>query len=109
MLDIKQLINKWQAHSLVDKEMYPLTINLPLKEVAELHALADLFPQHTVESILQELITSALDEMKAQLPYEKGEQIGEDENGDPIFEDKGLTPRLIELSHEHYEKLKERH
>jgi hypothetical protein len=40
-----------------------------------------------------------LDEIAAAMPYEKGSKIiSRDDQGDPVYEDVGLTPRFIELT-----------
>jgi hypothetical protein len=56
--------------------------------------------------LIGELLSAALDELQAAMPYVPGERvISEDEMGDPIFEDAGLTPRFMELTRRHMEKL----
>jgi hypothetical protein len=44
----------------------------------------------------------ALDAVEATFPYEQGSRIiAEDELGDPVYEDTGLTPRFLALSRKH--------
>jgi len=45
------------------------------------------------------LLSTALDELEEALPYVPGTKIvAEDEFGDPIYEDVGVTPLFEELS-----------
>jgi hypothetical protein len=42
-----------------------------------------------------------LDEVAAAMPYEPGPKIiSRDDQGDPVYEDVGLTPRFVELTRE---------
>jgi hypothetical protein len=41
------------------------------------------------------------------MPYEPGSKIiSRDDQGDPVYEDKGLTPRFIEISRKYRRSLK---
>ena len=45
------------------------------------------------------LVSEALEELEASFPYIKGKQvIATDEEGDPLYEDVGPTPRFLTLS-----------
>jgi hypothetical protein len=42
---------------------------------------------------------AGLDEIAAAMPYEPGPKIiSRDDQGDPVYEDIGLTPRFVELT-----------
>ncbi len=85
-------------------EAYP--VRLPLDDAARLHALAELFPGRSVELIITDLVHAALDEIVAAMPYEPGPKvISRDDQGDPVFEDKGLTPRFEELTRQYRKSL----
>ena len=74
-------------------------MRLPLDDAARLHALAELFPGQTVEEIVTDLLSAALDEIAAAMPYERGPKvISRDDHGEPLYEDVGLTPRFVELT-----------
>ena len=74
-------------------------IRLNLDDAARLHALAELFPAHTLEEITSDLLQAGLDEIAAAMPYEPGPAIiSRDDHGDPVYEDIGLTPRFVELT-----------
>jgi len=54
---------------------------------------------HTEAQLITELLSAALDELEASLPYVKGaEVIAEDDQGDPIYADDGLAPRFHALT-----------
>ena len=81
-------------------------MRLPLDDAARLHALAELFPGQTVEEIVTDLLSAALDEIAAAMPYERGPKvISRDDHGDPLYEDVGLTPRFVELTRKYKKNL----
>jgi len=52
-----------------------------------------------LRSHLCDLLHAALDEVAAAMPYEPGPKIiSRDDQGDPVYEDIGLTPRFVELT-----------
>jgi hypothetical protein len=65
-----------------------------------------MYPKHHTEELLGELIGAALEEMEASLPYVKGSQVvATDEQGDPLYEDIGPTPRFLALSRKYLREL----
>ena len=49
---------------------------------------------------------AALQEIETSMPYIAGKKvISSDEQGDPIYEDVGLTPRFVELTRKNRKKL----
>ncbi len=98
-MKFKPLLDRWKKESapaLTAKE-YP--VRLPLDDAARLHALAQLFPGAGVERIITDLLHAALDEVAASMPYEPGPKvISRDDQGDPVYEDAGLTPRFVEAA-----------
>jgi len=83
---------------------YP--VRLPLDDAARLHALAELFPGQTIEEIVTDLLGAGLDEIAAAMPYERGPRvISRDDQGDPVYEDIGLTPRFVELTRKYKKNL----
>ena len=58
-----------------------------------------MFPGRTPEQIITDLLATALQEIETSMPYVAGKKgISNDEQGDPIYEDVGLTPRFVELT-----------
>lgn len=106
-MHIKQLLDQWESSSHGHEAPISMTVNLPLEVAARILALNELYPERTQEQIFIELLHVALDELEEAFPYVKGEKvISEDEFGDPIYEDIGLTPRFIELARKYREQLK---
>lgn len=106
-MSFKTLLEAWSAEQkpVVTRETY--TVNLQLDDAARLHALDDLFPGVDRERIITDLLSTALDQLEAVIPYKPGSKvIREDEEGDPIFEDVGLTPQFLALAKKHREKLR---
>ncbi|MNE82337.1 hypothetical protein D3C80_1790540 [compost metagenome] len=65
-----------------------------------------MYPKRTAEELLGELVAAALEELEASFPYVQGHQvIATDEEGDPLYEDVGSTPRFLSLSRQHLHSL----
>ncbi len=102
----KSLLDRWKKDSapLLTAEEY--AVRLPLDDASRLHALAELFPGYPQERIVTDLLHAALDEVAASMPYEPGPKvISRDDQGDPVYEDAGLTPRFVEASRKHKRRL----
>ena len=84
---------------------YP--VRLPVHDAARVAALAEMYPHMGDERIITDLLSAALDELEAALPYRPGDRvIAEDDHGDPIYEDVGPTPRFQRLT-QRYSRLLE--
>jgi hypothetical protein len=82
-------------------------VHLPVDDAARLRALAEMFPGTTPEQLITDLLGVALQEVAAAMPYVPGSKvIATDDQGDPIYEDTGATPRFIELTRSNQKKLK---
>ena len=65
-----------------------------------------MYPGNSAEELVSDLLSAALDELEAAMPYEAGDRvIREDEYGDPVYEDIGPTPRFLELVRRHRAEL----
>lgn len=105
-MKFKSLLDHWRkdAQPLRTAKEYP--IRLRLDDASRLHALAELYPGQPVETLIADLLHSALDEIAAAMPYERGPKvISRDDHGDPVYEDVGLTPRFVELTRKHKKSL----
>lgn len=105
-MHIKNLLDEWAGTARSQEPVSSITVELPAEQAARLMALQDMYPGRTREQLLVDLISSALDELEAALPYIPGNRIvSEDDFGDPIYEDIGPTPRFLELTRKHREQL----
>lgn len=105
-MGFRELLDAWRTGGMSPRTVTEYAVRLPLDDAARLDALAELFPGRTREQMITELLGIALDEMVSALPYERGSKvISTDDQGDPIYEDIGLTPRLIELARKHRKRL----
>ena len=101
-MKFKQLLDTWQQDIPAAKTAERYSIRLTLDDAARIAALAELHPGTAVEQIVSDLLTTALDELEAAIPYVAGERvIREDDHGDPIYEDAGLTPEFLAKVREH--------
>ena len=94
----KALLNTWGKKHARERTDERFSIRLTVEDAARLNALAELFPGNDSERLISDLLSAALDETEAAMPYVAGERIiREDEFGDPVYEDVGLTPKFLEL------------
>ena len=103
----KTLLDNWSRQRNRERTEEYYSIRLAGGDAARLAALSELFPGNDPEDLITDLLGAAQDEVEAAMPYEAGERvIREDEFGDPVYEDVGLTPRFLELVREHRARLK---
>ena len=106
VVSLKQLLEHWHEENDNGREHEEFPVRLPIAQAARVHALAELFPSQSASRIIADLIESALGELLSEIPYVQGERVvAEDELGDPIYEDVGLTPRLHALTEKYYRAL----
>lgn len=107
-MNFKTLLDSWAVEAEPEKTDETYAVHLTLEDAARIHALAELFPGVDVERVITDLLSAALDETQAAIPYEQGsEVIREDEYGDPVYNDAGMTPRFLELVQSHKAALKQ--
>ena len=107
VVKFKPLLDRWKKDPAPARTAREYSIRLDLDDAARLHALAELFPSQPIEAIISDLLRAALDETAAAMPYEPGPKvISRDDQGDPLYEDIGLTPRFVELTRRFKKKLK---
>lgn len=107
-MNVKQLLEHWQDEGGNGRDYEDFNVRIPIRDAARIHALADLFPEQGESRIVADLIESALRQLLDEIPYVKGDKVvAEDEMGDPIFEDAGLTPRLHSLTDKHFKALRD--
>ena len=105
-MKIRELAQHWEenAKGRLTKTRY--SIHLDMESAARLSALTEMYPKHHPEELLGELIGAALEELEASFPYVKGQHVvATDEEGDPLYEDIGPTPRFLALSRRHLHDL----
>ncbi len=101
-MSFKELLESWREGAAVPRAAQSYAVRLPVDAAARLAALADLFPGRSTEQLISELLAVALNEVAAAMPYVAGKRvISTDEQGDPVYEDVGLTPRFMELARGH--------
>ncbi len=102
----KELLDDWRQNASDVRTSAEYSVRLPVDDAARLRALAELFPGRTQEQLITELLGAALQEVAAAMPYVAGSKvISTDEQGDPVYEDVGLTPRFTELTRKYKKTL----
>jgi hypothetical protein len=105
-VSFKELLESWRETAAAPRTARTFAVHLPLDEAAQLAALAEMFPGRAPEQLITELLGAALKELAAAMPYVAGKRvISTDEQGDPIYEDIGPTPRFMALARAHRRKL----
>lgn len=98
------LLQSWRTQPARQKTRQVYSIQLTAADAARLHALAELFPGTEPEQIVTDLLHAGLQEIEAAMPYLPGSKvIREDDFGDPVYEDVGMTPHFLDLIRK-YEK-----
>ncbi|MBA1274307.1 pilin assembly protein [Stutzerimonas azotifigens] len=107
-MKIAELVRHWESEAKGNMTRTRYNIPLDLESAARLAALAEMYPKRNTEELLGELVSAALEAVEASMPYEQGsEVITTDEQGDPVYEDAGPTPRFLELSKKHLLRLQQ--
>lgn len=106
-MKIHELAEHWEQNAKGRLTDTGINIHLDMESAARLAALTQMYPKHHAQELLGELIGAALEELEGSFPYIKGTKvIATDEEGDPLYEDVGATPRFLALSREHLQRLK---
>ncbi len=101
-MKISELVSEWEKSATGRMSSKHYDIPLDVESAARLAALAEMYPKRSTEELLGELVSAALEAIETSLPYVRGNQvIATDEQGDPVYEDVGPTPRFLELSRKH--------
>lgn len=101
-----ELLASWRETAAEPRTATQYLVRLPLNEAARLNALAEMFPGRTAEQLITDLLGIALAEVGTAMPYVPGKKvISTDEQGDPVYEDVGLTPRFVDLTRRNRKKL----
>ena len=105
-MSFKELLDSWRDTAAEPRTATQYAVRLPLDDAARLQALAEMFPGRTPEQIITDLLGAALQELGTAMPYIPGKKvISTDEQGDPVFEDAGPTPKFMELTRKNRKKL----
>ncbi|SEU09039.1 pilin assembly protein [Pseudomonas graminis] len=108
-MKIRELAEQWEQNAKGRLTETAYAIHLDVEAAARLAAIAEMYPKRTPEELLGELIGAALEELEASFPYVRGQQVvATDEEGNPLYEDVGPTPRFLELSRQHLQKISDR-
>jgi hypothetical protein len=105
-ISFKELLEGWRETAAQPRTATAYAVRLPVDDAARLAALAEMFPGRSAEQLITDLLGAALQEIETSMPYVAGKKvISSDEQGDPIYEDIGLTPRFMELTRKNRKKL----
>lgn len=95
----KMLLNKWEQFGKGKLSSNEFTIQISASDEAQLLELQRLYPRLSLEEIVRDLLSAALNDVTEYFPYKQGDKvIAYDELGDAIYEDSGLTPKFLALT-----------
>lgn len=101
-MSFKTLLESWRETAAAPRTATEYSVRLPVDEAARLHALIEMFPGRTPEQLITDLLSVALQEVATAMPYVAGQKvISTDDQGDPVYEDVGPTPRFMDLTRKH--------
>ncbi|MCC5856774.1 MAG: type 1 pili tip component [Ectothiorhodospiraceae bacterium] len=104
---IKQLIETWEQTASEVRTDHEYRVRLPIHDAAKLAALREMYPGRSEADLITDLLSAALDDLEAAFPYVQGRRVvAEDDQGDPIYEDAGETPRFRALVTKHLARLR---
>ncbi|SDH74232.1 hypothetical protein SAMN05216588_10724 [Pseudomonas flavescens] len=107
-MKIRELVQQWEQHAVGRLVSTPYQVNLDVESAARLAALSHMYPKRRPEELLAELLGAALEDLEASLPYVQGTQVvASDEEGNPVYEDVGPTPRFLELARHYLHEMTE--
>jgi hypothetical protein len=105
-MTFKTLLDDWAARKASVKTKASYAVKLPINDAARIDALTEMFPGIDRERVITDLLSAALDYVEAAFPYiPGGAVIREDDQGDPVYEDVGLTPKFLALVKKHQKAL----
>jgi hypothetical protein len=105
-VSFKKLLDNWRETAAAPRTVTEYAVRLPVDDAAQLQALTEMFPGRTAEQLITDLLGLALQEIATAMPYVAGQKvISTDDQGDPVYEDVGPTPRFMELTRRNRKKL----
>lgn len=91
---IRKMLQDWERQSTQAGELVKTEVVLNRQDLIKLEALAEAYELPSDE-MLADLIGTALREIEQQIPYQAGSRVIRVEEGDPVYEDAGRTPRYL--------------
>lgn len=97
-MKVRDLMLSWEEKTQETGQQEKYQVKLPFRDAARLEALVGMYPGVNKTELIAQLLSAAIDEIEAQMPYKQGSRVvALDELGDPMYEDVGLTPKYLEL------------
>jgi hypothetical protein len=107
VMKARELLSLWEDTATGSLTADCYEVRLPIKDAARLKALQEIYPRRNIEELISDLLTASLDELESVMPYRQGSKIvATDEQGDPLYEDIGPTPRYLSLTEKHLHNYK---
>lgn len=104
-MNAKELMTIWNAPEPPKLTPKQLSIRLPILVAAKISALCKLFPRKTKTEIVGDLLTVALEQLERSFLPVEGACLGEEEHGEPYYEDIGIRADFLRLTEKQLREL----
>lgn len=93
---VTHLLEELERKAIHKSKLTDVTFPVDNEDLIRLEALADVFEMEKNE-LVTALLHTVLLEVEASLPYRQGSKVIRVEDGDPIYEDIGPTPKYLAI------------
>ncbi|MFT5720297.1 MAG: hypothetical protein ACI9W6_000587 [Motiliproteus sp.] len=93
---ISNMLLAWQQHTTKHLPRVGYQVAIDKDDVRKIEALAELY-QLPLNDIIANLVSCSIKEVEQKMPYVQGNRIIRMEEGEPVYEDIGYTPRYLEI------------
>ncbi|WP_225307553.1 hypothetical protein [Nitrincola iocasae] len=90
------LLLKLERHATERKGQQSVTLPIHQEDLFRLQALCEVYAV-SLDELGPALFQTLLQEIEARMPYRPGARVIREEDGDPVYEDIGPTPRYLEI------------
>lgn len=101
-MKVQELVKLWEEIGAAELAEGEYTLRLPIEQAAKLAALKEMYPLRSTEELIGDLLSAAIIDLESSFPYISGNKVvSTDEEGHPLYEDVGPTPRYLSLTRKH--------
>ncbi len=93
---VTHLLEELERKASHRSKLVDVTFPVDSEDLIRLEALADVFDMQK-EELITALLHTVLLEVEASMPYRQGTKVIRVEDGEPIYEDVGPTPRYLAI------------
>lgn len=91
---ISELLSELESHARQQAKLTDINVPISKDDNMRLEALCEVFNIEK-EALISSLLSTVLQEVEQTMPYQPGPKVIRVEDGEPIYEDIGLTPKYL--------------